>query len=245
MKVVLLIAAVAMLTLSGCSSRGDDEPRQANVDAMYEQAQVYLRAGRFSDAAQLLQNMNVRYPFGPYSQQVQLDLIYALYKIGDQDRALSTIDRFMSLNPNHADIDYVRYMRGLVYQQAEFAIIQEFFGIDRSDRNPSYAEQAFDDFRELVRRHPDSVYAADARARMIAIKSRLAKYELSVAEYYMRRGAYLAAANRGRNVIRSFSEVPEAERALEIMVEGYRALGLDQQADDAERVLRLNFRQQS
>lgn len=241
MRAVLIIIVSATLLLTGCSSRSDDQVERANVDVMYETAQSYLRGGRYADAMQLLREIDSRYPFGPYSQQVQLDLIYAAYKANDQDRALTTIDRFLQLNPNHADNDYVRFMRGLVHLQAERAIIQDLVGVDRSDRNPVYAREALDDFAEVLERHPNSNYAADARARMIGIKSRLASYELAVAEYYLRREAYVAAANRGKYILESFPTVPELERALEIMAESYRELGLERQAADARAMLEANF----
>ncbi|MCH8501860.1 MAG: outer membrane protein assembly factor BamD [Aliidiomarina sp.] len=241
MRVVLTIAVLSMLVLSGCSSKPDDVAQRSQVDEMYQLAQGMIRSARFSDAANVLRSINTRYPFGPYAQQVQLDLIYVEYKTGNQDRALTVIDRFLSLNPNHADNDYVRYMRGLVHLQAEGSFFQDAFGIDRSDRNPVYAERAFDDFAELIQRHPDSPYAADARARMVGIQARLAQHELAAAEYYLRREAYMAAANRGIYIIDNFPNVVEVKRALEIMIESYDALGLTNQASDARRVLAANF----
>lgn len=241
MKVVFAFTLCAVLFLSGCSSRPDQEIQRSELDRLYETSQMYLQTGRFADAAALLSQINARYPFGAYAQQVQLDLIYAQYKSGRQDQALTVIDRFLSLNPNHADNDYVRYMRGLVHLQAEQAFFQNLFGIDRSDRNPVYAERAYDDFAELIQRHPNSKYAADARQRMVAIQSRLAQHELAAAEYYLRREAYMAAARRGVYIIENFQSTVEARRALEIMITSYEALGLTQQAEDTRSVLNANF----
>lgn len=240
MKAVLPIVVLAVLLLNGCSSRPQEQTR-STVEQMYEMSQAYIRGGRYADASALLRQINNRFPFGPYAQQVQLDIIFTEYKIGQQDRALTAIDRFLSLNPNHPDNDYVRYMRGLVHLQAEQSFFQDVFRIDRSDRNPVYAERAFNDFRELIERHPESPYAADARQRMIAIKSRLAQHELHVAEYYLRREAYMAAANRGLYVVDQFQGVAEVQRALEIMVTAYSRLGLEEQANDARAVLQANF----
>lgn len=242
MRLVVAAVFASVVLLSGCSSKPKEEViERSTVETMYETAQTYLDVGRFAEAAQVLTSMNTRYPFGPYTQQVQLDLIYALYKIGDQDKALSQIDRFLQLNSNHADLDYVRYMRGLVYQQAEGSIFQDMFGIDRSDRSPYYAQRAFDEFRELVRMYPSSAYAADAQARMLGLSSRLAQYDLHVAEYYFRRGAFLAAANRAKNVVESHPGVPEQKQALELMVKSYHELGLTQQSEDAKVILEKNF----
>lgn len=244
MKVVLLAVIMATLVLTGCSSNRDRERERqmrGSAEQMYQQAQTYIDSGNFSMAAQALRNIESRYPFGAHINQVQLDLIYVYYLTGDQDRALTAIDRFLRLNPNHADADYVRYMRGLVHLQLERNAFQELVGIDRIDRDPGYAEQAFEDFRQLLERHPDSGYAADARARMIGIHSRLARYEVQTAEYYMRREAYMAAANRGRYVLENFSRAPEVEQALQIMVSAYAALGLEDLEADARAVLALNF----
>lgn len=240
MKAVLLIVFLSLFFLNGCASRPQEQVR-SGVEQMYETSQGYIRGGRYADAATLLRQINNQFPFGPFAQQVQLDLIFVEYKIGEQDRALTTIDRFLTLNPNHADNDYVRYMRGLVHLQAEGAFFQDLFRIDRSDRNPVYAENAFQDFRELLIRHPESPFAADARQRMIGIKARLARHELAVAEYYLRRGAFMAAANRSIYIIDNFQEVSEVERALEIMITAYTELGLTAQAEDARQVLLANF----
>ncbi|RUO18439.1 outer membrane protein assembly factor BamD [Aliidiomarina iranensis] len=241
MRVVLSIAICAVLFLGGCSSRSDTDIQRSELENLYELSQEYLQNGRFADAGALLTQINTRYPFGPYAQQVQLDLIYANYKVGREEQALTVIDRFLSLNPNHADNDYVRYMRGLVHLQAEGAFFQDAFNIERSDRNPVYAERAFDDFAELVQRHPDSKYAADARQRMVGIQARLAQHELAAAEYYLRREAYMAAANRGVYILENFPNVIESKRALEIMIASYDALGLEQEAADARQVLSANF----
>ena len=157
MRVVITTALLATILLSGCSSSPSEEVvERSSIDIMYGNAQRHLDVGRFGDAAAALQQINSRYPFGPYSSQVQLDLIYAYYKIGDQDKALAAIDKFLQLNPSHGDLDYVRYMRGLVYQQAEFSFMQDAFGIDRSDRSTYYAQRAFDEFKELIRIFPNS-----------------------------------------------------------------------------------------
>lgn len=242
MRLVVAAVLASVVILSGCSSKPKDQMiERSTIESMYETSQMYLDVGRFSEAAQILTAMSTRYPFGPYTQQVQLDLIYALYKIGDQDKALSHIDRFLQLNPNHADLDYVRYMRGLVYQQAEFSIFQDMFNIDRSDRSPYYAQRAFEEFGELLRLFPSSAYAPDAQARMVGLSSRLARHELSVAEYYQRRGAFLAAANRAKAILEAHPNISEQKQALEIMVHSYQQLGLTEQAEDAKTILDKNF----
>lgn len=242
MKIRLVLTLFAAIAVSSCSSAPDEQEVQlTDADAFYQRAQSQMAAGNFSTAVQALSQFATRYPFGPYTNQVQLDLIYLHYKMDDTERALATIDRFLSLNPNHRDIDYVMYMRGLVNQRAEYNLIQDLAGVDRSDRDPSFAKQAFDDFAALVGEFPESKYSTDAKQRMVWLKSRLAQYELAVARYYMKREAFLAAANRGRYVLEYFQEMPEVEEALVIMVEAYDRLELNQLRDEARATLRENF----
>ncbi|RUO39253.1 outer membrane protein assembly factor BamD [Pseudidiomarina aestuarii] len=244
MKLRIILACMTGLVLGGCAGSPDEEifdPRLSDAQLTYERAKNNIASGNYSTAAQTLTALSTRYPFGPLSHQIQMDQIYVYYKLADIDKALAAIDRFSRLNPNHPDIDYVMYMRGLVNQRADYNAIQELAGVDRSDRDPSKAREAFDDFADLIRRYPDSKYVGDARQRMVAIKSRLARYELAVADYYVKREAYLAAANRARYVLENYSDTPEAERALEVMADSYGRLNLNELRDDAIATLRENF----
>ena len=240
---ILILTAAVGLSLAGCSSTDDQqsELKYTQVELMYESAQDQMSLGNFTQAEEELSNINSRYPFGPFAHQVQLDLIYLNYKLDNTENALAAIDRFISLNPNHKDVDYALYMRGLTNQRAEYNAIHELAGVDRSDRDSTMAKEAFKDFAELLRKYPESKYAADAKKRMIAIKSRLAKKELAVAQYYMKRQAYLAAANRGRYVVENFENTPEVESALAMMVECYDQLELEELKQDTLKVLRSNF----
>lgn len=241
---ILFASALLSVSLAGCSSNSErttEDLKYSQVELMYEQAQEQLEMGNLNLAQEQLSTLNSRYPFGPFAHQVQLDLIYVHYKLDNTDEALAAIDRFISLNPNHKDVDYALYMRGLVNQRAEYNAIHDIAGIDRSDRDSTMAKEAFKDFAELLRKFPDSKYAADAKKRMLALKSRLAKKELAVAQYYMERQAYLAAANRGRYVVEHFANMPEVENALAVMVESYEQLGLTELRNDALAVLRANY----
>ncbi|WP_298723632.1 outer membrane protein assembly factor BamD [uncultured Oceanisphaera sp.] len=240
-SVWLTLTLALALTATGCSSTKKDEVPDEPPEVLYQDAQERLQAGNFIRAAELLEAMDSRYPFGAYSNQVQLDLIYAYYKQDDTARALANIDRFIRLNPNHPSIDYAQYMRGLTNMATDHNFFQELLDIDRADRDPAYARQAFADFRQLLRQYPDSVYAADARARMVALKNRLAKYDLSVARFYMKRGAWLAAANRAKFVVQSYPDTDTLQPALQIMTQAYDKLGLSEMANHAEAVLKANF----
>ncbi|MDX1269631.1 MAG: outer membrane protein assembly factor BamD, partial [Oceanisphaera sp.] len=233
-SVWLTLTLALALTATGCSSTKKDEVPDEPPEVLYQDAQERLQAGNFIRAAELLEAMDSRYPFGAYSNQVQLDLIYAYYKQDDTARALANIDRFIRLNPNHPSIDYAQYMRGLTNMATDHNFFQELLDIDRADRDPAYARQAFADFRQLLRQYPDSVYAADARARMVSLKNRLAKYDLSVARFYMKRGAWLAAANRAKFVVQSYPDTDTLQPALQIMSQAYDELGLSEMANHAE-----------
>jgi outer membrane protein assembly factor BamD len=244
----LLVTILA--TLVGCSSAPVDEDaelvlRNTSAQSLYDDAKVKMLQGNFNAATETLSALDSRFPFGPLSHQVQLDLIYGYYKTGRTDEALATIDRFTRLNPNHSDVDYALYMRGLTNMEVDTNLFQEFVGIDRSDRDPSNSRQAFNDFRRLIEKYPNSKYSADAQKRMLHIKSRLAKYEISIARYYMRRDAYVAAANRGRYVIEHYPDTRHVQEALEIMVECYDQLQLDDLKSNAMKTLKLNYPESS
>jgi outer membrane protein assembly factor BamD len=246
-KITIPFIAVLPLLLSACSSSPDDElinPNQG-IQVLYDDAKNTLRQGNFTVASQKLSSIDSRFPFGPLSHQVQLDLIYSHYKSGQTDQALASIDRFMRLNPNHSDVDYALYMRGLVNMDTDKNLFQQIVGIDRSDRDPFKARESFEDFRRLIEKYPESKYAADAARRMSFIKNRLAKYELSIARYYVKRGAYVAAANRGQHVVEHYSDSQHLQEALEIMVKCYDKLELDSLKENAEKTLALNFPQNS
>lgn len=239
-----IIALFAVLSLTACSSV-EDEQRELvenqGANALYKEAKRNMEIGNFSVATQILSTIDSRFPFGPLSHQVQLDLIYSYYKTGDIDQTLATIDRFIRLNPNHADVEYALYMRGVTNMEQDNNLFQEVFGVDRSDRDPSRSKEAFEDFRRLIEKQPDSKYAADAKQRMLHIKNRLAKYEIEVGRFYMRRQAWVAAANRGRYVLEYFPDTEQVQPALEIMVSSYNELGLDELKDNVIKTLKLNY----
>ena len=247
MKSFRLLAPVllgAMVSVAGCSSSDQEEKAVlANMGAqqLYDRAKQSMEVGNFSAAAQTLSALDSRYPFGPLSHQVQLDLIYSYYKSGKNEETLATIDRFIRLNPNHSDVDYAYYMRGLTNMESDSNLFQELMNIDRTDRDPSKSRAAFEDFRRLIQQYPDSKYAVDAKQRMVHIKDRLARYEIAIARFYMRREAYVAAANRGRYVIEHFPNTTQVQQALEIMVSSYEQLGLTELRDNAMKTLRLNY----
>lgn len=235
----LVAAATLSLALAGCSSSKDAVPDNPPSE-IYATAQQKLQDGNFKAAITQLEALDNRYPFGPYSQQVQLDLIYAYYKSADLPMAQASIDRFMRLNPTHPNIDYVLYMRGLTDMALDDSALQGFFGIDRSDRDPEHARQAFRDFSQLVQRYPNSQYSADATKRLVYLKDRLAKYELSVAQYYTKRGAYVAVVNRVENMLRNYPDTQATRHALPLMENAYKQMNLTAQADKVAKIIAEN-----
>lgn len=201
----LVAAATLSLFLAGCSGSKEEVPDNP-PNEIYATAQQKLQDGNWKQAITQLEALDNRYPFGPYSQQVQLDLIYAYYKNADLPLAQAAIDRFIRLNPTHPNIDYVMYMRGLTNMALDDSALQGFFGVDRSDRDPQHARAAFNDFSKLVRGYPNSQYTTDATKRLVFLKDRLAKYEYSVVEYYTARGAWVAVVNRVEGMLRDFPD---------------------------------------
>ncbi|MBS0878357.1 MULTISPECIES: outer membrane protein assembly factor BamD [unclassified Tatumella] len=235
----LVAVATLGLALVGCSGSKDIVPDNP-PSVIYATAQQKLQDGNFKAAITQLEALDNRYPFGPYSQQVQLDLIYAYYKNGDMPMAQATIIRYMRLNPTNPNIDYVLYMKGLTDMSLDESALQHFFGIDRSDRDPSNARQAFTDFSQLLQNYPQSQYAADARQRMVALKDRLAKYELSVAQFYTKRGAYVAVVNRVEGMLSNYPDTRATHQALPLMENAYRQMQMNTEAAKVAKLIADN-----
>jgi len=243
-KLTLKVMLISLLIgLTGCSSSNNDIDKvpDKSAQALFVDAREALDNGLYQKAIQLLSAIDSRFPFGPISHQVQLDLLYSYYKTGNADQGIALADRFLRLNPTHPNVDYVYYMKALINVGTEENLFQDLAGIDRSDRDPTASRQAFNDLRTIVEQYPESKYGADARKRMIAIKSRLAKYELAVAKFYFKREAYVSSANRGRYIVEYYSPSEEVEQALEIMIESYDKLGIEELKMNAKQVLAANY----
>jgi outer membrane protein assembly factor BamD len=191
----------------------------------------------------LYEKLEARYPFGKYATQAQLDVAYAYYKNDEPDSAIAAADRFIKLNPTHPNVDYAYYLKGLVNYNRGISFIDRFLPTDSSQRDPGSALDAYKDFEELLRRFPNSRYADDARQRIVSLRNNLAMYEIHVADFYMRRQAYLAAARRCAEVIRKYERTQAVPLALQIMERAYRKLEMNDLADDAARVYALNYAQ--
>ena len=241
MKYILIL--LVGLSLIGCS--GNDELSGIDADAgerqIYDEAQGYLRSDNYDLAVRSFQQLEARYPFGKYAEQAQLELIYAHYGAYEHEAAVEAADRFIRLHPQHPNVDYAYYMKGLAAYTANEDVFTRFVPTDPTKRDTSQAREAFGEFAQLLVRFPNSSYAADAEARMVALRNLLARHEINVANYYLRRGAYLAAINRGRYVVENFQRTPAVADGLAVMAQGYIFLGLDELAEESIRVLAANF----
>ncbi|MBL4682762.1 MAG: outer membrane protein assembly factor BamD [Pseudomonadales bacterium] len=236
--------AITLITifLSACSS---DETAQDDIDAtelkFYQSAQDSLKSSNFQQAVSKLQLLEARFPFGRYAQQSQLEIIYAYYKSGQAESARAAADRFIRLHSQHPNIDYAYYLRGMASFEEDQSFLEQFLPLDPATRDLGAATDSFNDFYQLVSRYPNSKYAPDAQKRMIYLRNLLAQREVNIAQYYIRRGAYVAAANRGRYVFESYQETPSVPDALAVMVEAYQLMDLTELAEESLRVLTSNY----
>ena len=241
----LLISIIAALLLASCGMEPLDRTRDWSADRLYEEARSEMTAGNYEQEIKYYESLESRYPFGLYAQQAQIEVAYTYFRQGETALALAAVERFLRLHPNHVRADYMYYLRGLIHLDEEFDIFNQFFEYfttkDQSQRDQAALQAAFDSFRQLVIRFPESAYADDARARMASLVQAIAQYEVNIASYYYRRGAYVAAANRAQEVVKNHQQTAAVEEALAIMVQSYDALGLTQLRDDAQRVLLQNF----
>jgi outer membrane protein assembly factor BamD len=236
------LVCVFALTLSACAwlDSQKDPTKGWSANKLYSEAAQELDAGSYKTAIEYYEKLEARYPFGRYAMQAQLDVAYAHYKADEPEAAIAAADRFIKLNPQNPYVDYAYYLKGIVNYNRSVGFLDRYIPTDPSQRDPGSALDAFHDFDELVRLFPDSKYAPDARQRMIYLRNNLAKNEVHVARYYMKRQAYVAAANRCTYVVERFQRTSAVEDALEVMIEAYKKLGEDKLAADAERVLVLN-----
>lgn len=236
----LLPTLFAALLLAGCSDN-PTKPQELTEKEYYEQASEALENNNYLVAVERLRELESRYPFGQYAEQAQLELIYAQYQTGDMDAVLASSERFIRLHPLHAQVDYAYYMRGLATYDLGFSFVERYLPHELSRRDQRPLQDAFNYFSELLTRFPDSPYNADARARMVYLNDRMASYELGVAQYYMKRHAYVAAANRAQKIVLNYQKTSSVADALALQVEAYQLLELETESQQALALLKLNF----
>lgn len=234
------LGALALLA-AGCAHNGENVVKDPGPEALYDRGNEMMRGANYQGAIQNFLQLESRYPFSPETRQAQLDLIYAYYKSAQPEAAIDAAEQFERENPTHPRVDYALYMRGLVYFDQAPNILERMFHVDMSARPPKDTMKAFSTFQELVRRFPESEYVPDAQQRMVYLRNRLAAYENHVADYYIQRGAYVAAANRAKYALEHYPGAPELEDTLQLLVRAYQALGMNDLAADASRVYDENY----
>ena len=236
------LLAAFLLALTGCAGlSSEDETVGWSAQRLYSEAKDAMGSKEWQKAIKYLEKLEARYPYGRYAQQAQLEVAYAYWKDAERASAIAAAERFIKLYPNHPGVDYAWYLKGLInFNQLEGAL-SWLTTPDMSDRDPKASRDAFLAFKEVATRFPDSRYAADAGARMRYLVNALANNEVHVARYYMKRGAYVAAANRAQYAIEHFPQAPTIEEAMVILMQAYDQLGLTDLRDSTQRVLLTNF----
>ena len=229
------------MLLAGCASTSDDKTSTWSPNKIYAEAKDELNSGAYDKAVILYEKLEGRAAGTPLAQQAQIDKAYAQYKASESAQALATLDRFMKLHPASPAIDYALYLKGIINFNDDLGWFSFLTRQNLFERDQKAAKESFEAFKELLSRYPESRYAPDARLRMTYIVNSLAEYEVHVARYYYRRGAYVAAVNRAQAALADYREVPALEEALYIMVKSYDALGMTQLRDDSKRVLETNY----
>jgi len=241
------VALILLLCLTACGLLPEqvDETKSWSASKLYSEAKSNLNEGSYEKAIKLYEKLEARYPYGRYAQQAQVEIAYAYYKDKDVASAIAAADRFIKLHPNHTSVDYAYYLKGLANFNDDLAVLGKITssvtGQDMTERDPKSSRESFDAFRDLVTRFPTSKYTPDSIERMNYLVNALASHEVHVARYYMKRGAYVAAANRCQYALTTYPRAPANEEGLLLLVQAYDKLGMTDLRNDAERVMKTNF----
>jgi len=236
-----VLLALLLGGLAGCAGNDEQQTEVQNITEAYDTAKQAIAHNNYRRGIMIFEAIQARYPFSELSRQIQLELMYAYYKSGQKEQAVDMADTFMRENPIHPRVDYALYIKGLAYYEDDPGFLERWFRKDVTRRPPKDVERSYASLRQLVERFPASQYAPDAEQRMLFIKNRLAEYENHVADYYLRRGAYVAALNRAKAALEQFNGANGNARSLEIMAAAYDQLGMSDLAADTRRVLAANF----
>lgn len=240
LRLILVLLAAALL-VAGCGTSPKDRAETLDAKDLYEAANRSVTAGQYDSAVTYYKRLQARFPFGPYASQGLIELAYAHWKNYQPEEAIAVADRFIREHPTHPHVDYAYYLKGLINFRRQLSITERLFPYERTTRDQTHAQQAFQAFQELLDKYPASRYAADARQRMVHLRNNIAQHELNIAEYYLSRNAFVAAVNRAKKIVESYDETPAAPGALVVMAKGYEALNMPELAGDARRVLELNY----
>jgi outer membrane protein assembly factor BamD len=241
--VVVIGASLGTALLGGCGLLPDviDETAGWTPNKLYAEAKDAMAEGAYDKAIKFFEKLEARFPYGRYAQQAQLEVAYAYFRQSEPASAIAACDRFIRLHPNHPNVDYAYYLKGLANFNEDLGLLGYVSLQDLTERDPKAARESFDALKVLVSKYPESRYTPDATARMKYLVNALASHEVHVARYYMKREAYVAAVNRAQTAVKTYPDAPANEEALFIMVKAYDLLGINDLRDDAERVMRKNF----
>jgi outer membrane protein assembly factor BamD len=229
------------LLLTACASGPTEKTLGMSPKAIYADAKDEMANAQWDKAISLLEKVEARAAGTELSQQAELDKIFALYRSDEPAQALVAIERFIKLHPASPALDYALFLKGLVTFNDDMGIFSGISGQDLAERDQKASKESFEAFKELVTRFPDSKYSTDARLRMTYIVNSLAQYEVYVARYYYRRGAYLAAVNRAQTAVTDYPGTPAIEESLYVLYKSYDALGMTDLRDDTKRVFDTNY----
>ena len=242
---LLLLVLISAFAVSGCSRikgmfKDEDANEGVPVETLYDKGHRSMENGNWSSAVETYKRLVAQYPYGPYTEQALMETAYAQFKMGTNDEAISSIDRFIRTYPTHRNTPYMYYLRGLVNSNRDTVFLQKVWTLDASRRDLSTPNQAFNDFSIVTSRYPNSRYATDARERMQALRDMFARHEMETSLYYLRRGAWVAAANRAKYLLETYPQTSYQNDAVAAMGEAYARLGNQTLAADAKRVLQQN-----
>src|SRR5260221_2810459 len=242
-SVTALAALLLAAALAGCGLFGDkaDPKKDWQAAEFYAAAKEQFDNQSWEAAIKLYEQLEAKFPFGRFAQQAQIEIAYAYYKQGETAQAITALEKFVKLHPNHPNVDYALYLKALCSFKEDLGPFSRLITQDLADRDPKAARESFEGFKDLVTRYPESRYAPDCRERMAYLIEALARHEIKVARYYLSRGAYLAAANRAQDAVTRFPNSPGHREALDILVEAYDRMGMTELRDDARKVLARNF----
>jgi outer membrane protein assembly factor BamD len=240
-RLATIVFATALAAGCGLLPEVKDETSGWSAERLYATAHDEMSSGNYQRAIKLFETLEARYPYGRYAQQAILEGAYANYRTGETTTAVAAADRFIRTYPNHPNVDYAYYLKGLVHFREDQGLIGYVYETDLSERDPKAMRESFSAFKELAAKFPESRYADDANYRMRYLANALGQYEVHVARYYYNRGAYVAAANRAQAALVNYPKVPANEEALELLVRSYEKMGLDKLAEDTRRILQSTF----
>jgi len=242
-RILTLFLAATLISACAWFPKEEDKTRNWSASKFYMEASDAMKEGDYETAIDLYEKLEARFPFGRYATQAQLDIAYVYYNYDESESAIAALNRFIKLHPRNPHVDYAYYLKGIVNFNSSLGFVERFIPADTSQRDAGAAMDSFDDFSVLVQKFPNSKYSQDARKRLIYLRNNLGRYEVHVAEYYMDRGAYLAAANRCVYVVENYQRTPAVRDALKTMIRAYDKLGMEKLSADAKRVLALNEKQ--